>query len=342
MSVSMIHRGSTPIPLGVCVLTVTGLALSFIPTGITAKVRKLDLAGDNLLAFPYGTPTVDGFSVELSATTTSAFYVLDWEAWSTETSIESSTSLALSYSDLVDEVKRFLGYPATLTNDQTAEVDRYVQSGVRQFYYPPAMQGVEAGYQWSFLKPSTSLSITAGMSIVPLPADFGRITGDMYFADTVHLSSVVIVSEARIQALLHQNSDRGIPRYVAIRFKETYGEYGQAQEAIFWPPSDDAYFLTYSYEAYNGKISAANPCPLGGMRHAELITESCLAIAEQRANDEKGLHTERFQALLVSGIAMDRKGGSRYYGHMGGSGEDVIASKAGRLNGSVSYKSDTW
>jgi hypothetical protein len=50
---------------------------------------------------------------------------------------------------------------------------------------------------------------------------------------------------------------------------------------------------------------------------AELITESCLAVAEQRANDEAGIHTDIFNRLLVSMIARDRKSGAQNYGMIG-------------------------
>jgi hypothetical protein len=143
--------------------------------------------------------------------------------------------------------------------------------------------------------------------------------GDLHYDASANHRPVVIVSEARILALLQKSADEGAPQYAAIRFKQEYGAHGQVQEIVFWPIPDAVYALTYRYEAYNGKLSAVNPCPLGGMRHSELITESCLAVAEQRANDERGLHTERFNLLLAAGVAQDRRGGARYFGPMGGS-----------------------
>jgi hypothetical protein len=70
------------------------------------------------------------------------------------------STLSIGYDDLQIEVGRFLGYSATVASwdaGQVAEVDRYIQAGVRQFYYPPATAGAEAGYEWSFLKPVATI-----------------------------------------------------------------------------------------------------------------------------------------------------------------------------------------
>ena len=38
---------------------------------------------------------------------------------------------------------------------------------------------------------------------------------------------------------------------------------------------------------------------------AEVYLESCLSIAEQRLNDDAGIHTEKFKVLLQAAIAND-------------------------------------
>ena len=344
MGVPLSYSGSTVIPVGGFTMTVTGLALAFTPTSVTVSVRKPAGTSPNIVATPYGVPTVDGFSVEFSAETEVVGYYLDWIVWAGTSAFDTSGSLQLAYADICAEVSRFLGYPvlASQTAAQTAEVDSYVQSGVRQFYYPPAMQGVEPGYEWSFLKPTATLVTVLDVGTAALPAAFGRLAGDMHYASTVYQRAIVQVSEARIQSLLQQSVETDKPRYVAIRYKQEYGTHGQTQEAVFWPIPDAAYTLTYRYEGYSGKLSAVNPCPLGGMRHSELILESCLAVAEQRANDEKGLHTERFMMLLAAGVAQDRRSGGRYYGEMGGGVDDHSERRDRQTTYDVTYKGVTW
>jgi hypothetical protein len=344
MGVQLSHSGSTAITVGVFTQTITGLGLAFTPTSVTASVRKPASDSPNIGVTPYGAPTAGGFSVEFSAAAEVTGYYLDWIVWADSVAIDTTGTLLLAYADICAEVSRFLGYPvlASQTAAQTAEVDSYVQSGVRQFYYPPAMQGVEAGYEWSFLKPTTTLATVLGVGTAALPASFGRLAGDMHYASTVYERAIVQVSEARIQALLQQSVETGKPRYVAIRYKQAYGAHGQTQEAVFWPIPDAIYTLTYRYEGYNGKLSALNPCPLGGMRHTELILESCLAIAEQRANDEKGLHSERFLMLLAAGVAQDRRAGGRYFGEMGGGPDEVPERRDRQTTYDVTYKGVTW
>lgn len=337
MGAQLSQSGSTAITSGVATYTVTGLGLGFTPTGVSVNLRKPTAAASNIVATPVGALTADGFTVELSANTEATGYQLDWIVWATSTAIDTTGTLQVSYDDLCETVARFLGYdPDNLTDAQDAEVDTYVQAGVRSFYFPPAVNGAEAGYEWSFMRPATTLTTVADVSIAVLPTDLARVVGDFHFASTVYEPSAVQVSEHRVLSLLQREPGTGAPRCFAVRFKQSYGTHGQVQEVVFWPAPDAAYVLTYRYEAYNGKLSDLNPCPLGGARFSELITESCLAIAEQRANDERGLHTERFMQLLVSGVEMDRRNSARYYGNMGGVSEDG-SSLCGRIRPGVLY-----
>jgi len=254
---------------------------------------------------------------------------------------ESTLSIALS--DLLLEVAVFLGYsetPADWTTAQAAELDRYVQAGVRQFYYPPGVAGVEAGYNWSFLNPTATVATVADTATSDLPDDLGRVLGDFFYASSEHRSSIVVVSEAQYQTMRAREDSSPASRVACIRHKTQVVGTGQRLEVAWWPVPTGIYTLTYRYEAYNGKLTEANPYPLGGMKHSELLVESCLSIAEQRANDEEGLHTAAFARLLVTGVAKDRNQGARYYGHMGGGEYDGRDSR--EKSGSVSYKGETW
>jgi len=256
----------------------------------------------------------------------------------------SESSLSINYGDLMAEVGRFLGYPATLTDSQSAEVDSYVQSGVRQFYYPPVVEGVEPGYAWSFLAPTDSLTTTKDQPEQDLPDDLGRILGNIYFDPSVHRQPAMMVSQGRILQLQQQGQIPGVPKCFAVRHKASDGEDGQRLEIVWWPTPSDVFDVKYRYEAYTGKLSEAKPYPLGGMRNAELIIESCLAVAEQRANDESGVHWGRFAALLAAGIAQDRRMSAGHYGQMGEQG-GANESRPRRDLGvfyPITYKGETW
>lgn len=259
----------------------------------------------------------------------------------------SESALSLKYSDLMAEVGRFLGYSgdaATWPSDKQAEIDRYVQSGVRQFYYPPAIEGIETGYEWSFLNPTTTISTAIGDQAQDLPDDHGRILGNIHFASSVCTTPIVMVSEHQMLVLGQRDADRGRPSYATVRYKDgTTADEGQRLEIVWWRIPDAVYALTYRYEAYAGKLSSLRPYPLGGMKHSETIMESCLAVAEQRANDEKGLHWGQFVSLLATSIALDRKVGARYFGQMGSpeavSYQDELSRHS---NGLITYKGVTW
>jgi len=253
------------------------------------------------------------------------------------------STLSISYADLLVEVGVFLGYDpehAIRSTEAQAEVDRYIQAGVKQFYYPPAIQGVEAGYSWSFLTPVTTIDTVADDAEQDLPDDLGRVLGDFFFDDQQHRDSVVQVSEGRIQASKQRSSDTGAPMMATVRHKEQVAGVGQRMEVVWYPVPDKAYTFHYEYEAFAGKLSDANPYPLGGMRHSELVLESCLSVAEQRGNDEIGAHTSAFRSMLSSCVASDRKQGAKVFGRMGQPTDISFARERG--NGYITYKGDTW
>jgi len=101
-------------------------------------------------------------------------------------------------------------------------------------------------------------------------------------------------------------------------------------------------------EADSGNLSEnMRPYPLGGARFSETIMESCLAVAEQRANDEMGIHTQKFAMMLASAIAQDKKFSATYYGPMSVSdleqgGISVTRCFHGRKTFPVSYKGSIW
>jgi len=253
------------------------------------------------------------------------------------------STLSISYSDLLIQVGVFLGYNPEHSNrssEEQAEVDRYIQAGVKQFYYPPAVQGVEAGYSWSFLSPTTSIITVADDAAQDLPDDMGRVMGDFYFDDQEHRPSVIQVSEGRIQSCMQRSDDTGAPTFATVRHKDQVAGEGQKMEVVWYPVPDGVYTFHYQYEAFGGKLSEANPYPLGGMRHSELVLESCLSVAEQRSNDEIGNHTAAFRSMLASSVAFDRKQGAKSYGRMGQPQDISVARERG--NGYVTYKGNTW
>ncbi|KKM73490.1 hypothetical protein LCGC14_1410030, partial [marine sediment metagenome] len=79
----------------------------------------------------------------------------------------SESSLSLGWTDFKSEVGFFLGYGRTIASfigDQEAEVELIVHAGIRRVYFPPAFPGIEPGYEWSWLRPTTTLNLGAAGS----------------------------------------------------------------------------------------------------------------------------------------------------------------------------------
>ena len=178
---TLAQNGSVPVAAGLDTLAVTGLALPFTPTGVTVALQKPGSNSDNISATVYGVLTADGFSVEFGSTVPTAGYVLHYEIWCETGEADTLNSMAVSYSELVRIVARFLGFTSALTSGQLEIVDAVIQSGVRQFYFPPAVNGVESAYEWSFMRPLGQLPTVASTRTYDLPNAFGRISGDFFF-----------------------------------------------------------------------------------------------------------------------------------------------------------------
>jgi hypothetical protein len=185
-------------------------------------------------------------------------------------------------------------------------------------YYPPAVNAQILGYEWSWLRPTSTLAISvAGGYDYDLPDNFGRLVGCLYYPAEEYRSAISIISVGKLLNLRANSDETGAPVYAAVRYKTSTGTTGQRQEILFFPTPDESWTLNYEYEAYSGALSETYPYPLGGMQLAELYIESCLAVAETRVNDEIGQHAAQFNALLVDAIARDRKRGAQNYGPMG-------------------------
>jgi hypothetical protein len=256
------------------------------------------------------------------------------------------SALTLGFTELELEVGRYLGYDATVGNwsaAEVAEVERYIQSGVRQFYYPPAIEGVEPAYEWSFLKLTTTISTAASDAVQDLPDLLGRVVGDFHFAPNVYLKTVPVVSEAYLQLMLQKSTDEGRPQVAAIRHTHSDLSGGQRMEVAWWPIPDAVYVMTYRYEAYSGKlVKTSNENALGGMKHSETILASCLSVAELRANDERGPHWDNFTRLLAVSISQDRKASARNYGYLGGESETALPRHGWQDSYDITYKATTW
>jgi hypothetical protein len=234
--------------------------------------------------------------------------------------------------DLESEIGLFLGYgrgtnggdPAW-TSATSAVITSIRKSGERQFYFPPALEGTDSSYDWSFLRPVISLLLNSGATTVALPDDFGGFEGQAYISDTagssywpVPLVSIGIVQELKAKV----PSETGRPKFLALQPLRLSiglglaGNAGQRFQLVVFPQADAAYTLTFQYYVNPDALnSGTNPYVYGGMAHAETVLESCLAIAEQRLDDTEDVHTQKFMERLGASISHDRRNKPQLLGY---------------------------
>ena len=221
-------------------------------------------------------------------------------------------SLNITYNQLQKAIGRYLGYGRNVHGpddgtDQWADIEDCINSGLRQFYAPPVLPNQQGPHQWSFLRPVTYMSLMATVADYDMPEDFGGINGDLTYPPSTATRAVVIVGESAIRTLRQNSPKTGNPTHAAIRPKSTDGSSAQRFEISFWPtPSADVQ-LSYRYYISPASLTTDNQYPYGGSMHSETILQSCLSIAEQRLNDEKGIHWEKFLERLSASIQYDRK-----------------------------------
>lgn len=229
---------------------------------------------------------------------------------------------ALSFTDLQTEVGFFLGYGRTAANwstDQTDVVAMCIKGGLNRFYAPPALPGEPVAHRWSFLRPKYSFDTTASDFDYDLPDDFGQVVGPIHFDNSEkQFHRIRIVPESVIMAKRQISTQASSPQYAAIRSKSVSAGSYQVYELLLYPTPDAVYTLHFRYALLPNKLSSTNTYPYGGAVHSETLLESCLSVAEERVNDERGMHYVAFMERLKASVDYDRRVfGSQLVGYNG-------------------------
>jgi hypothetical protein len=243
------------------------------------------------------------------------------------------STLSLDYTALMNAVAYFLYGKTdsdTLNETEQVVVNRAIQAGYRQFLYPPAFEGVFA-HEWTFLRPVTTIDTVASDADQDLPDDFGRLIGGFAYAAGAQVPPVLAdVGEGYIRRLRMSMEETGRPKFAAVRIKAGTGTEGQRREVMWYPTPDDAYTLSYKYEAFTGALDADNnPYPLGAMKHGETLKASCLAVADLDVNDERGARWDDFIRQLAASIQRDKREGAKFFGHVGSGDQYESSSVSG-------------
>jgi len=233
----------------------------------------------------------------------------------------SESSLSIAFVELRQIIGDFIGITrntATWDTSQSNMVEEIIKQGIDQFYHPPAMldprgTGKMIYYEWSFLRPSTTIVTVAEDYDQDLPDDFGGMQGTFVYdpADyhcDIHL---IGVNELNRKRVVYQGS--GYPEYAAIEWKAGTGTTGQRAQVLWHPTPTAAYTLHYQYSVLSNALTTSLPYPLGGAAHRQTIIESCEAAAEIIKFDEIGIHNQLFKDHLAKSIMLDKQNISAEY-----------------------------
>lgn len=220
---------------------------------------------------------------------------------------DGSTTLDVDYSILLRRIGLFLGYerdPNEWDVGQLEDVIEIIATGLRNFYWPVLPEP----HTWSFLRPTDSLSVSAGDRDYDLPADFAGLNSHGFsYATNSKLQRITRMSEDDMRSWYATEEKAGPPKYYAIRAKAPVEGEPQRYEVLFHPVPDASYTLSYRYTIIPNLLDGTNTHPLGGAMHSETIVEACLAAAEKTLCDESGLHEQRFQACLAASLLIDKE-----------------------------------
>jgi hypothetical protein len=162
-----------------------------------------------------------------------------------------------------------------------------------------------------------------GNGTYDLPDNIGYVVDWLTFEAGVGYPPIQLVDESQIRELQEEGTSTGQPRYAAVRAKAPTGTIGQRYEIVFWPTPSSNYTLYYS-GIYFPDAPSGTQYPMGGMPHAETILQSCLAIAEQREDQTRGVQYALFLERLAASIEYDISLEPDFLGYNGDPGTSRI------------------
>jgi hypothetical protein len=238
----------------------------------------------------------------------------------------------LTYYDFAGAVGESLGYgwgeangDRAWTAKQLRNIKAAVASGQRMVYYPIPLPGESAAHSWSFLRPTSELTLADGTTEILLPMGCGsQVEGVITYQATGKFAwqTLRLTNWATIR---HHNqqypSATGAPLMVAIEpLKMTQSSAGGPQRfrLIVSPQADAEYTLRLTYQVIPEMISADRPYHYGGAQHTETFLAACKAAAEiARDNIHDGPYKRDFVERLIASVHLDRRSRPQTLGYNG-------------------------
>lgn len=196
------------------------------------------------------------------------------------------------------------GNEKTWSERQAAKIKDCVESGLRRVYH--------CSYNWSFLKPTRTLTLRSGARTVEMPSDCGGVEGDIKVTDGAGgiYNCLDFWNPGRIEDMYAQNPEStGRPLCGAFRsLKHGDATRAQRQEIFVFPEADQDYLFRFEYYILPNFLDGSADQAYGGPEHVETFLMSCIAVAEERYdNVSDGPNARAFARLLKSSMDMDRR-----------------------------------
>jgi hypothetical protein len=224
------------------------------------------------------------------------------------------STLGVQLEDLQKAVGFFLGYgtnSAKWNAKQTEGIAESVKSGVRQFYYPPKLEGDQTAYDWSFLKPVSVMTLAVGEKLQRLPDDYGGLEGQVTLSSDAEINwwPLNVCGVASVYAKESVSpTTTGRPCMVCVEpLKDTTSRRGQRFQLHFWPTTDTEYTVKFQYYLNPDALDGTRPFCYGGAQHAETIQASCIAAAELYRDDARRERWQYFMERLAASVHIDRR-----------------------------------
>lgn len=235
------------------------------------------------------------------------------------------STLALKFSDYLSEAGFYLGYGRGASagdrawSDRTeTQLNRIAASSLRWVYWPslPPPQGT---YEWSFMRPTATITIPANQTTVFLPADFGGFEGRLIVTAADQSQQWPVDTFDEIQLDYEYTRFPGMtgrPRMVAEKvLKGTQITKGTRKEMFVYPTPDQAYTFQFRYYVLPDALTSTHPYHYGGAQHAETFKAAIHAVAELELDDiAQGPRYQQFQSRLMASIGLDRRNKPQSFG----------------------------
>jgi hypothetical protein len=275
---------------------------------VVADGTALTSLGTGLYGYDF-TPPVEGiaYTWRVEFVYQSESYYDGGTYTASQTTTPDCTEHYTEYADLTAALDDHLGWEGDATRTESI-----INQAYRRALHPRPMDGRSA-HEWTFLRPTHEMSVTAGVQNYDLPTDFARVDGMVYYKENNW--AYYPIQEVSIGNLLNLRqypwsgeSSYWPHHYAIIPIKNSPPTKWQQWQIQFWPTPNQSYDYIFRYHSKPCRLDADDhKYPVGGETFAELLRLAVLAEGQRALEDEYGHWNEAYLEQLEAEISYDRK-----------------------------------